>query len=32
MVQKLPTTWPVAFPTGTFVAPWVRRVAGYLAV
>lgn len=20
------TTWPVAFPTVTFVAPWVRRV------
>jgi hypothetical protein len=24
------TTWPVAFPTVTLVAPWVRRVVGYL--
>ena len=23
-------TWPVAFPTVTFVAPWVRRVVGQL--
>jgi hypothetical protein len=22
------TTWPVAFPTATLVAPWVRRVVG----
>lgn len=22
------TTWPVAFPTVTIVAPWVRRVVG----
>lgn len=22
------TTWPVAFPTVTVVAPWVRRVVG----
>ena len=22
------TTWPVAFPTVTFVAPWVRRLVG----
>jgi hypothetical protein len=22
------TTWPVAFPTVTLVAPWVRRVVG----
>ncbi len=22
------TTWPVAFPTVTFVAPWVRGVVG----
>jgi Protein of unknown function (DUF2798) len=22
------TTWPVAFPTVTVVAPWVRRVIG----
>jgi Protein of unknown function (DUF2798) len=26
------TTWPVAFPTVTLVAPWVRRVVGYLTV
>ena len=27
------TTWPVAFPTVTLVAPWVRRiVAGLTAV
>ena len=26
------TTWPVAFPTVTLVAPWVRRVvAGFTA-
>jgi hypothetical protein len=24
------TTWPVAFPTVTLVAPWVRRVVAYL--
>jgi hypothetical protein len=24
------TTWPVAFPTVTVVAPWVRRVVGRL--
>lgn len=24
------TTWPVAFPTVTLVAPWVRRVVGTL--
>ena len=24
------TTWPVAFPTVTLLAPWVRRVVGYL--
>lgn len=24
------TTWPVAFPTVTLVAPGVRRVVGYL--
>lgn len=22
------TTWPIAFPTVTIVAPWVRRVVG----
>ena len=25
-------TWPVAFPTVTLVAPWVRRLVGWLAV
>ncbi len=25
------TTWPVAFPTVTIVAPWVRRVVGRLS-
>jgi hypothetical protein len=24
------TTWPVAFPTVTLVAPWVRRLVGRL--
>ncbi len=24
------TTWPVAFPTVTLVAPWVRRVVGHV--
>jgi hypothetical protein len=24
------TTWPVAFPTVTVLAPWVRRVVGRL--
>jgi hypothetical protein len=26
------TTWPVAFPTVTVVAPWVRKVVGRLTV
>ena len=26
------TTWPVAFPTVTVVAPWVRRVVARLTV
>jgi hypothetical protein len=26
------TTWPVAFPTVTVLAPWVRRVVGRLTV
>ena len=26
------TTWPVAFPTVTLVAPWVRRVVGHVTV
>lgn len=25
-------TWPVAFPTVTLVAPWVRRIVGRLTV
>ena len=25
-------TWPVAFPTVTLVAPWVRRLVGWLTV
>jgi hypothetical protein len=24
------TTWPVAFPTVTLLAPWVRRIVGRL--
>ena len=24
------TTWPVAFPTVTLMAPWVRRIVGRL--
>ncbi|HEY6544633.1 MAG TPA: DUF2798 domain-containing protein [Dokdonella sp.] len=24
------TTWPIAFPTVTLVAPWVRRIVGRL--
>jgi hypothetical protein len=27
-VRSCVTTWPVAFPTVTLVAPWVRRVVG----
>jgi hypothetical protein len=26
------TTWPVAFPTVTLVAPWVRKLVGHLTV
>jgi len=26
------TTWPVAFPTVTVVAPWVRRAVSHLTV
>lgn len=26
------TTWPVAFPTVTLVAPWVRRFVGRVTV
>jgi len=27
-VKSCLTTWPVAFPTVAFVAPWVRRIVG----
>ena len=27
-VKSCVTTWPVAFPTVTLVAPWVRRLVG----
>ena len=27
-LKSCATTWPVAFPTVTLVAPWVRRVVG----
>jgi hypothetical protein len=26
------TTWPIAFPTVTIVAPWVRRAVGRVTV
>ena len=29
-IRSCVTTWPVAFPTVTLVAPWVRRVVGRL--
>jgi hypothetical protein len=29
-LKSCATTWPVAFPTVTLVAPWVRRVVGHL--
>ena len=29
-LRSCATTWPVAFPTVTLVAPWVRRVVGHL--
>jgi hypothetical protein len=29
-IRSCLTTWPVAFPTVTLVAPWVRRVVGQL--
>lgn len=29
-IRSCLTTWPVAFPTVTLVAPWVRRVVGSL--
>lgn len=27
-LKSCATTWPIAFPTVTLVAPWVRRVVG----
>ncbi len=27
-LKSCAATWPVAFPTVTFIAPWVRRVVG----
>jgi hypothetical protein len=29
-LRSCATTWPVAFPTVLFVAPWVRRIVGRL--
>jgi uncharacterized protein DUF2798 len=29
-IRSCVTTWPVAFPTVTLIAPWVRRVVGQL--
>lgn len=29
-LKSCATTWPVAFPTVTLVAPWVRRIVGRL--
>lgn len=29
-LRSCAVTWPVAFPTVTLVAPWVRRVVGRL--
>jgi hypothetical protein len=29
-LRSCATTWPIAFPTVTFVAPWVRRAVGRL--
>jgi len=31
-LKSCATTWPVAFPTVTLVAPWVRRLVGRLTV
>ena len=30
-LRSCATTWPVAFPTVTLVAPWVRRVVSRVA-
>jgi len=29
-LKSCATTWPVAFPTVTLVAPWVRRVVAHV--
>lgn len=31
-LKSCATTWPIAFPTVTLVAPWVRRIVGRLTV
>lgn len=31
-LKSCATTWPVAFPTVTVVAPWVRRLVGRITV
>lgn len=31
-LRSCATTWPIAFPTVTLVAPWVRRAVGRLTV
>ena len=31
-LKSCATTWPVAFPTVTLVAPWVRRIVGRFTV
>jgi hypothetical protein len=31
-LKSCATTWPVAFPTVTLVAPWVRRIVGRVTV
>lgn len=31
-LKSCATTWPVAFPTVTLVAPWVRRVVARVTV
>ena len=31
-LRSCATAWPVAFPTVTLIAPWVRRLVGRLTV
>ena len=31
-LKSCATTWPVAFPTVTLLAPWVRRIVGQLTI